>query len=138
MDSIAKKTLLEFASFSTPRAITTNLSLAISALAILPTELIAKNPAKCIFKEVILPAVFSGNCPVSGIFSGCNCPACGITRGLSRILHLDFGGALKLNPLAFPVFAIMLSLIAINVGQLRNGRKARAAKPLARFQKDPS
>jgi len=59
--------------------------------------------------------IFGGICPDTGIFSHCNCPACGMTRGLSRLLRGDIQGALAFNKMVIIVFIVMIVLIVINL-----------------------
>ncbi len=106
---------LDFLSFDSPQAKVLNLSFILIILRIIPTNLLSASPVKCIFKTNLLPLVFKGHCPVSGIFGGCNCPACGMTRGMSRLLRGDLIGAWNFNKIVFLVFLVMVVLIAINL-----------------------
>jgi len=129
-----RKILLDIISFGTPLTQTLNLVLILLALAILPTGYIAKYSPfhfRCIFKTVILPLIFRGNCPSSGLFAGCNCPACGMTRAMSRLLHGDLIGAWNFNPLVFVVLGIMVWIIATNVATMLkiNARERRTRTP---------
>ena len=109
-----KDFLLELLSFSTPRAIVINMSSIFLALRILPTTSLVGSPIKCVFKTYIIPLFFT-SCPTSGFFAFCNCPACGLTRAMSRLLHGDLSGAISYNKLVIPVFGIMLFLLVLNV-----------------------
>jgi hypothetical protein len=110
----AKKIILDIISFNTPVAIVFNLLLIIFLLAVLPAPVLEMSPFKCVFKTIILPAVFLGNCPTTGLFALCNCPACGLLRGVSRLLHGDLAGALALNKLSVIVLLVMIALIIAN------------------------
>ncbi|MBN2459767.1 DUF2752 domain-containing protein [Candidatus Woesearchaeota archaeon] len=110
-----KKIVLDLISFNTPQAIVFNLVVILLVLALLPTSTITTFPSSCIFKNFILPAVYHGDCPDSGLFAGCECPACGLTRAMSRLLHGDFAGAWDFNPLVFLVFPAMLAMIGLNL-----------------------
>ena len=110
-----KRIFLDLVSFNTPQAKVFNLSAILIALASVPTKYLSYSPVKCVFKNVILPLVFRGNCPTSGIFAGCECPACGMTRAMSRLLHGDIVGAYNFNKGVFLVLLVMLVLIAINL-----------------------
>ncbi|MBU0980477.1 MAG: DUF2752 domain-containing protein [Nanoarchaeota archaeon] len=110
-----KQALLDIISFGSPQAIVFNLSVILVALAALPTALIQYSPFKCVFKHVILPLVYRGNCPTAGIFAGCECPACGLTRAMSRLLHGDITGALAYNRLVGIVLVVMIAVLAVNV-----------------------
>lgn len=114
---------LDCAGFRTQKAIVFNLSFIILLLAIIPTDTLANTPVKCVFKHLILPTIFQGDCPETGVFAGCNCPACGLTRGMSRLLHGDMDGALSFNPLTIPLFIIMISLIIINTIRIFYGQE---------------
>ena len=110
-----KGIFLDLVSFNTPQARVFNLSAILIALAVVPTKHLVYSPVKCVFKNVILPLVFRGNCPTSGLFAGCECPACGMTRAMSRLLHGDVVGAYGFNKGVFLVLLVMLVLIAINL-----------------------
>ncbi|MCK5282459.1 MAG: DUF2752 domain-containing protein [Nanoarchaeota archaeon] len=110
-----KTIFFDILSFGTPQAKVFNLSSILLILASVPTEYLKYSPVKCVFKHFLLPLIFNGTCPIDGIFANCNCPACGLTRGMSRLLHGDIGGALKFNRLVLIVFFVMLTLIIINI-----------------------
>jgi len=102
---------IEILSFATPRARVINLSSIFLLLAVIPTKYLIYSPVKCVFKNFLLPLIFQGNCPASGFFANCNSPSCGMTRGMSRLLHGDFTGAWNFNRLVFMVFAIMVFIL---------------------------
>jgi len=106
--------IFELVSFDSARAIVLDISLIFIALVSIPTSWLDASPAKCIFREYLLPLIFGNNCPTSGIFAGCTCPACGMTHALSRLLHLDVMGAGGYNRGVFLVFAVMLFLLTYN------------------------
>ncbi len=110
-----KQIFFDFISFNSPFFKFFNLSLIFAILASLPTETLKYYPFKCVFKHFILPLMFGGVCPEGGLFNNCNCPACGMTRGMSRLLHGDLTGAYNFNPLVFPVFVVMLSVLIYNL-----------------------
>jgi hypothetical protein len=110
-----KKIFLDIVSFGSPQAIVFNISSILIGLAIIPTGDLEKSPLKCIFKHFLLPLIFKGNCPTSGIFADCNCPACGITRGVSRLLHGDIKSAYSYNKLVPLVFLTLMVLLIINL-----------------------
>jgi hypothetical protein len=120
MDRIKKikDFFLYFLGFDKPRAIVLNLSLILYVLAVIPLNILSKGPSLCIFKNFILPLVFHGICPAVGFFAGCNCPACGMTRALSSIMHGNFSAAWVYNKLSFVVFSIMVVLIIVNIIKL--------------------
>ena len=109
-----RQRFLELLGFSTPRAVVIDLVLILAVLAFVPTELLVYSPVKCVFKNVLFPLLFRGSCPTSGPFAGCDCPACGMTRGMSRLLHGDLAGAWAYNPLVFVVAALMVVLLIVN------------------------
>jgi hypothetical protein len=109
-----KKVLLDVVSFNNPQVIFFNLFLVLLILAIIPTSVLSNSPSRCVFKTIILPIVFHGHCPTSGYFIDCNCPACGLTRGMSRLLHGDLAGAYAFNRMVFAVFGIIVVLIIQN------------------------
>jgi hypothetical protein len=106
-------------SFNSPKAIIFNLALILLLLAIIPTFYLERSPVTCIFKSTILPLVFHHNCPTEGFFADCNCPACGLTRAMSRLLHGDLQGALEYNLLIVPVSLTILFLLVTNLVKLR-------------------
>ena len=110
-----KNLFLDLLSFGSPQAIVVNITSAFIFLFAIPTEYIDKSPVKCVFKTFLIPLIFGGNCPESGIFAECNCPACGITRGLSRLMHGDLTGAWNYNKLVPFVFLTMLTLLIFNI-----------------------
>lgn len=59
---------------------------------------------------LILPATFFDNgqtiC-ISKIFTDKECYACGITRGIMHLIHLDFEEAYAYNMLSFIVFPLL-------------------------------
>jgi hypothetical protein len=107
--------VLDCVSLGSPQAIVIDFSIILLVLLILPTSSLHVLPYRCVFKHVILPFVFRGNCPTSGLFAECNCPGCGLTRGISRLLHLDFAGAWEYNPLSFAVLGVMVVLLVVNI-----------------------
>ena len=110
----SKNLFLDIVSFGTPEAIVFNLAVIFLILAIISTGSLGYLPVKCIFKDIILPAIFHGNCPQTGIFANCECPACGMTHAMSRLLHGDFDGAWSFNKGVFLVFGVMLYLLVYN------------------------
>ena len=110
-----KKIFLDHVGFNTSFARFFNLSVILGFLAVYPTSLLGNLPFKCVFKNFLLPLIFRGNCPTTGLFAGCECPACGLTRGMSRLLHGDLAGAWAYNKLVFIVFAVMVILIVYNL-----------------------
>lgn len=109
-----KKIILDIISFNTPEARFFNLDSILILLRIIPTSSLESSPIKCVFKTYLLPLIFKGSCPTTGIFVGCNCPACGMTRGMSRLLRGDFLGAYEYNKLVFLVFLVMILLLVYN------------------------
>ena len=114
--------LLDCISFNSPQAIVFNLCAIFLILIILPAESLAHSPFHCIFKHYIIPFFLGGNCPTSGFFAGCRCPGCGLTRGMSRLLHGDIAGAIEFNVLVIPVFIVMVGLIVVNIKRMRGSR----------------
>ncbi len=128
--SRALKIALDLVSFNTSQAIAINLALILLVIALLPTPALTYSPFKCVFRNYLLPIVFSGNCPTTGFFAGCKCPACGLTTALSRLLHGDFAGAWAFNKLSFAVLAVMAALIVINlVKSVREYKRTKRIYP---------
>ena len=109
---------LDCISFNTPQAIIFNISVVFLILIIIPTNYLAYSPFKCVFKHIILPFIFRGNCPTGGIFANCECPACGLTRAMSELLHGDVSSALDYNVLVVPLFLMMLFVLVFNITKL--------------------
>ncbi len=109
---------LDCISFNTPQAIIFNILIIFLMLAIIPTNYLIYSPVKCIFKNVIFPIIFSESCPVAGLFANCECPACGLTRALSSLLHGDISSALNYNVLVIPLFLVMLFVLILNIIKL--------------------
>lgn len=126
----AKKIALDIISFNTPQAIVFSLFVVILLLAVLPAPVLELSPFKCVFKSFLLPLVFSGHCPASGLFAGCKCPACGLTSGVSRLLHGDLAGALALNKLSVIVLFVMIALIVINIVKMLKGSANKNQKKI--------
>lgn len=114
MDGL-KKFILDLISFNTPKARVVSLSAIISFFILLPTKYVECLPAKCVFKHFILPLIFNDKCPVNGLLANCECPACGMTRAMSRLLHGDTSGAYAYNRMVLLVLFVMLTVIAYNV-----------------------
>jgi hypothetical protein len=87
-------------------------------LIIVPTHYLLYSPFNCIFKAIILPFIFNNNCPATGLFANCECPACGLTRALSSLLHGDISSALNYNLLVTPLFLVLLFVLILNVIKL--------------------
>ncbi|NCS70598.1 MAG: hypothetical protein COY38_04480 [Candidatus Aenigmarchaeota archaeon CG_4_10_14_0_8_um_filter_37_24] len=117
-----KKIIFDFLSFNTPKIRIFNLSSILLFLAILPTDYLSYLPSGCIFKNFILPLIFNKNCLDTGILAGCSCPACGMTRALSRLMHGDFKGAYNCNRFVFIVFSIMGFLLILDLIKLTRKR----------------
>ncbi len=116
-----KKIFKEFISFNSRRAKIINFSALLVTLRIIPPEKIG---SICIFKNFIFPLVFE-SCPTKGLFVGCNCPACGLTRGTSYFLHGQIKEAIYLNKLVLLVVPFILFLILINAYYLIKKRKKK-------------
>lgn len=102
-------------SFNTPKAIVFNLSFIFFILIITPSKYLIYSPAKCVFKNVILPFIFRGNCPTRGLFANCECPACGLTRGMSELLRGNISSAIDYNFLVIPLFFVMVFVLVFNI-----------------------
>lgn len=71
------------------------LGTALLILAVLPTELIARGPTLCLFKNVF----------------GVECLGCGMTRAIASLLHADAAAALAYNKLVVVVFPLLCALL---------------------------
>lgn len=120
MDRLGKKTnsffyfILDLISFGSPRAIIIDIAIILLLCAAVPISTLESFPVKCLFKSYVIPFVFHGNCPESGLFSGCECPACGMTHALHYLMNGEFRKAWETNRIAFAVIASMASLLASN------------------------
>ncbi|MBS3099838.1 DUF2752 domain-containing protein [Candidatus Pacearchaeota archaeon] len=86
-----------------------------ATLFFLPAQYLQKSSFHCIFKTYILPLFFNGNCPTTGFFANCDCPACGLTHAAQALVHGNFQQALAYNLLVLPLFIVFFSLIVINL-----------------------
>jgi len=109
-----KKFLLELLSFTTARAKVINLSVVLGVLRIIPSENLG---SYCVFKNFIFPLIFK-TCPTKGLFAGCECPACGLTRATSQILHGNLQEAWNLNKLIIIVFPVIIFILVFNIYKL--------------------
>ena len=101
----------DFLSFGSPQAIVFNLSVILIILALLPTGDLGYLPIKPVFKEFLLPLIFGGNCPDSGILKNCDVYSTGQTRGISNLLHGNFQEAWEFNKITPFLFLVMIILI---------------------------
>lgn len=112
-------------SFGTPLAIIINFLLILSFCFFIPISSLDLFPIKCIFKSYILPFLFNGNCPTSGLFAGCECPACGMTHSIYHILHGDFSLAWNTNKLSFLVISSIIILLFFNLNKIYRRKKEK-------------
>ena len=115
-----KSVFLEFLSFDSERAKVINLSSILLLLTIIPTKIIENDHSICIFKNFIFPIIFGENCSFLG---SCDCPACGMTRSFSNILHGNIKRAWSFNKLAFISLTIIITLVIINAIKLIKGKR---------------
>jgi hypothetical protein len=109
-------------SFNTPKVIVFNILIIFLTLILIPTNYLTKGPPICIFRTIILPLIFRGNCPTEGLFANCECPACGLTRALSSLLHGNLSAAVEYNKLIIPIFLIMCFILIFNVIKIIKNR----------------
>jgi hypothetical protein len=80
---------------------------------------------------LILPADFfdhGRSICLSQLLLGMECPACGLTRGIMHLIHLDFENAFAYNMLSFIVLPLMILIwIQWFFKELRIYKKLRAA-----------
>lgn len=105
-----KEIFLDLLSFNSPRAKVINLSSILFILAVIPVRIVRDGHSICLFKNFIFPFVFGDNCPMQG----CECPACGMTRGMSSLLHGKVMDAWNYNKMVFMVFIVMVVMIVVN------------------------
>lgn len=98
-----KKIFLNIISFGSPKSRIFIFSSIFSFLILLPTKFLEKGPTICVFKLVLNK----------------ECPACGMTRAMSRLLHLDFIGAWNFNKLVFIVFGLMIFLLIKDIIKIK-------------------
>jgi hypothetical protein len=110
-----KIVFLDLISFGSPQAILFNLTTIFILLFVTPTKNLVYSPVKCIFKRYLLPLIFRGNCPTSGLFANCEDPACGLTRAVSSLLHGDFSAAWNFNKAVYLLFSVMIIVLIINL-----------------------
>lgn len=115
-----KSVFLEFLSFDSERAKVINLSSILLLLTIIPTKIIENGHSICIFKNFTFPIIFGENCSFLG---SCDCPACGMTRSFSNILHGNIKRAWSFNKLAFISLTIIITLVIINAIKLIKGKR---------------
>lgn len=101
----------DLVSFRTPLSRIIIFSFIILFFFFLPFGSIEELPTKCVFKNVIFPFLFNGDCPDSGLFKDCECLGCGMTRALSELLDGNFKKAAEYNPLVFPLVFVILFII---------------------------
>lgn len=97
----------EIISLSTARGRLIAFGLVLTILIVLPTNKLSLLPVKSVYESVFNFVPFSS----------------GVTRGVSSILHLDFSGAWKYNPLSFAVLG-MVAVIMIS-DLLKVGRSGK-------------
>lgn len=68
---------------------------ALLILTVLPTEVIARGPSLCLFKNVF----------------GVECFGCGMTRAISSLLHADAATAFARNKLVVVVFPLLCAFL---------------------------
>ncbi len=77
---------------------------------------------------LILPADFFDNghsvC-VSVLLMNKQCYACGLTRGIMHLIHLDFEAAWEYNILCFIVFPLLVGLIGNEFYKFITGEKSK-------------
>lgn len=113
----------ETIALGTPRAIVIFISSIIATLAIIPTSFWNHTGYSCIWKKYIIPIFFNHHCPASGFFAGCKCPGCNMTHAMSKLLHGNAKEALADNFLVYPVFALMIILLVINLFKIFSTKK---------------
>lgn len=111
---------LNLISFSTPQAIVINISLIFLILAFVPTTNLETVGIPCIYKEVILPFIYKNNCPTQGLFANCECPACGMTRAMSSMLHGKFKEAISYNKGILILLPLMIFILIQNIFKWKN------------------
>ncbi|TAK57620.1 MAG: DUF2752 domain-containing protein [Bacteroidetes bacterium] len=78
-------------------------AVAMTTVAIIPTELLAHTQAVCLFKNTL----------------GAECLGCGMTRAVSLALHGELAAALAYNPLVVVVLPLIVGGMVWCAGRLR-------------------
>jgi|SRR3989344_1410966 len=91
--------LFDLLSFNTPQARVINITLIFLIAALVPTDKLHYLPVRSVWKDVFHIELYS----------------VGLTRAMSRLFHGDLIGAWNFNKLVFPVLAVMLSLLVLNL-----------------------
>jgi len=120
---VNKKIIFEYLSFGSAKAVVVNFSVILVALGIIPTAFWDRTPNICIWRRFISPLIFQNNCPTSGIFADCHCPACGLTHAMSYLLHGNFTAAYESNNLVFVVVGLILFLVIYNLINLKKKKE---------------
>ena len=110
-----KKVFFEFLSLGSPKAVVIVFSILILMLGIIPTAFFGEKGGICIWHQYILPLILGGNCPESGFFAHCYCPACGLTHAFSRFFHADLKGAREYNKSIFAVATVVFAIYITNI-----------------------
>lgn len=105
---------LEIISFKKPKDIVINLLIIILLSIFLPLGFF-KEKSFCVWKNFILPFIFKGNCPKTGIFAGCECLGCGLTRAMISLFDGNFIEAINYNILVIPTILGIFALLIYNI-----------------------
>lgn len=105
----------EFLSLGSPKAVVVDFSVVFTALAIIPTAFLGQPGGICIWHRFVLPWIFHGFCPETGLLAHCFCPGCGITHAMSRLLHGDLIGAHGYNHLIYIVAGVVIMVYITNL-----------------------
>lgn len=112
---ILKKFFLDLISFNSPLAIVINISFILLFLFLIPTNQLDNLPIFSLYKDFILPMIYNGNCPDSGIFTNCSVYSTGQTHAVSSFMHGDFYSAFRYNKLIFILMSAIFIVLIINI-----------------------